>query len=152
SFNIDQPLLRNFRIDNVRQQLEISKKARESSDIQLHSTIVQTTRNVKNAYWDLAFAVNNLSAQRQSLELSQQLLKDNERRVQVGTMAPIDIVEAQSEVARNEESVIVAEASIKQSEDRLRALIFDPAMPNFWNVTLEPADAAPFQAQAVDVD
>ena len=50
-------------------------------------------------------------------------------------MAPIDIVEAQSEVARNEETVIVAEAAIKQAEDRLRALIFDPAMPDFWNVT-----------------
>ena len=67
-------------------------------------------------------------------------------------MAPIDIVEAQSEVARNEESVIVAEAAIKQAEDRLRALIFDPKMPDFWTVSLEPSDAMPFTAQAVDVD
>ena len=68
---------------------------------------------MKNAYWDLAFQVNNLAAQRQSLQLAQRLLRDNERRVQIGTMAPIDIVEAQSEVARNDESVIVAEAAIK---------------------------------------
>ena len=113
---------------------------------------MQTTRNVKNAYWDLAFQVNNLAAQRQSLELAQRLLRDNERRVQIGTMAPIDIVEAQSEVARNDESVIVAEAAIKSAEDRLRALIYDPATPNFWNISIEPADTAPFRAQAVDVD
>src|SRR6185436_7971336 len=58
-----QPLVRNFKIDNVRQQVAISKKLRESSDVQLQATIVQTVRSVKNAYWDLAFAINNLSAQ-----------------------------------------------------------------------------------------
>jgi outer membrane protein len=152
SLNVTQPLMRDFKIDNIRQQLELSKKSRESADVQLHSAIVQTTRNVKNAYWDLAFQVNNLAAQRQSLELAQRLLRDNERRVQIGTMAPIDIVEAQSEVARNDESVIVAEAAIKSAEDRLRALIYDPAMPNFWTVSIEPADTAPFRAQAVDVE
>ena len=57
----------------------------------------QTVRNVKNAYWDLAFSINNLNAQRQSLDLAKRLLADNEKRVQIGTMAPIDIVEAQSE-------------------------------------------------------
>ena len=150
--NVSQPLLRDFKIDNIRQQLELSKKSRESADVQLRSTIVQTTRNVKNAYWDLAYQVNNLAAQRQSLQLAQRLLRDNERRVQIGTMAPIDIVEAQSEVARNDESVIVAEAAIKSAEDRLRALIYDPATPNFWSISIEPADTAPFRAQAVDVD
>jgi outer membrane protein TolC len=152
SFNVTQPLLRDFKIDNIRQQLALSQKARQSADVQLHSAIVQTTRNVKNAYWDLAFQVNNLAAQRQSLQLAQRLLKDNERRVQIGTMAPIDIVEAQSEVARNDESVIVAEAAIKSAEDRLRALIYDPAAPDFWTIGIEPADTAPFLVQAVDVD
>ncbi len=126
------------------QTLETSRKDREAADIQLQSTIVSTTRNVKNAYWDLAYQIDNLKAQQQSLDLAKRLLADNEKRVQIGTMAPIDIVEAQSEVARNEESVIVAEAAIKQAEDRLRALIFDPKMPDFWTVGLEPSEAMPF--------
>jgi outer membrane protein TolC len=107
---------------------------------------------VKNAYWDLSAAIDNLSAQQRSLDLAKRLLGDNEKRVQIGTMAPIDIVEAQAEVARNDESVIVAEAAIRQAEDRLRALIFDPAMPDFWNLSIEPTDTAPFQQQALDVD
>jgi outer membrane protein TolC len=152
SFNVSQPLLRNFKIDSVRQQLALNEKIRESTDVTLQATITQTIRNVKNAYWDLSFAINNLNAQRQSLDLAKRLLADNEKRVQIGTMAPIDIVEAQSEVARNEETVIVAEAAIKAAEDRLRALIFDPASPDFWTVTLQPTDAAPFQAQAIDAD
>lgn len=152
SFSITQPLLQNFKTDNLRATLEATKKDREAADIQLQSTIVSTTRNVKNAYWDLAYNIDNLKAQQQSLDLAKRLLADNEKRVQIGTMAPIDIVEAQSEVARNEESVIVAEAAIKQAEDRLRALIFDPKMPDFWTVGLEPSEDMPFAPQSIDVD
>jgi outer membrane protein len=67
-------------------------------------------------------------------------------------MAPIDIVEAQSEVARNEESVIVAEASITQAEDRLRSIIFDPKTADFWAMVLEPTDTMPFSPYTVDLD
>ncbi len=151
SFNFTQPLLRNRQIDDVRQQLQINERIREISDVNLRATVTQTTRNVRNAYWDLVFAVNNLTAQRQSLDLARRLLGDNEKRVQIGTMAPIDIVEAQSEVARNQESVIVAEAAIKQAEDRLRALILDPDAVDFWTTTLEPTDAGAFADTAIDV-
>src|SRR5215813_3184540 len=108
AFSITQPLLQNFKIDNLRATLQATRKDREAADIQLQSTIVATTRNVKNAYWDLAYNIDNLKAQQQSLDLAKRLLADNEKRVQIGTMAPIDIVEAQSEVARNEEVDIVA--------------------------------------------
>ncbi len=151
-FSVTQPLLRNFKIDNTRQLVETSVKDREAAEVQLQATILSTTRNVKNAYWDLAYQIDNLKAQRQSLDLAKRLLADNEKRVQIGTMAPIDIVEAQSEVARNEESVIVAEAGIKQAEDRLRALIFNPSMPDFWSTTIEPTESMPFVMQVVDVD
>ena len=147
-----QPLLRDYRIDNYRQQLEVSRKSRDAADVQLRATIAATTRNVKNAYWELAYTIENLKAQQLSLDLAKRLLADNEKKVQIGTMAPIDIVEAQSEVARNEESVIVAEASIRQAEDRLRALIFDPATPDFWQLVLEPSQPMPFDVQTVDAN
>jgi outer membrane protein TolC len=83
SLSIAQPLLENFKIDEARHRLDASKADREATDYQLQATVVQTTRNVKNAYWDLA------------------VLSDNEKRVAAATMASLDIVEAQSEVARN---------------------------------------------------
>jgi outer membrane protein TolC len=152
SFQITQPLLRNRTIDASRQSLDVARLNRDASDVQLQSTIVTTTRNVKSAYWDLAFQRDNLKAQQQSLDLAKRLLSDNERRVQIGTMAPIDIVEAQSEVARNEEAVIVAEAGIRQAEDRLRALIYDPARPDFWSVVIEPTESMSFTPQPIDTD
>ncbi|MFN7915850.1 MAG: TolC family protein [Vicinamibacterales bacterium] len=152
AFSISQPLLRGRTIDSYRQQLQTTRKDREAADVSLRSTIATTTRNVKNAYWDLAYARENLGAQQKSLDLAKRALADNEKRVQIGTMAPIDIVEAQSEVARNEEAVIVAEAAIKQAEDRLRALILNPSAPDFWTTTIEPSETMPFAPVSVDVD
>jgi outer membrane protein len=152
ALNFTQPLLRNRDIDQIRQAVASSKKARDLSDIQLDSVIISTTRNVKNAYWDLSYAINNLKAQQESLALAQQSLKDNRKRVEIGTLAPIDIVQAQAEVASNEERVIVADAQIKRAQDNLRALILDPAAADFWITTFEPSDAAPFQEQSIDVD
>ncbi|MCU1381802.1 MAG: ttgC [Acidobacteria bacterium] len=147
-----QPLLRNFQIDSIRQQVAVSKKVRDLSDIQLESVVTQTLRNVRNAYWDLSYSINNLKAQQESLALSRQSLKDNQKRVEIGTMAPIDIVQAQAEVATNESSVIVAEAAIKQAQDALRALILDPGTPQFWTMVFEPSDLPSFDARAIDLD
>ena len=67
-------------------------------------------------------------------------------------MAPIDIVEAESEVARNDEAVILAEAGVARAEDQLRTLILDPDAPDFWSTRIQPSDSPVLQAQAVDVD
>src|SRR5260370_18492116 len=147
-----QPLMRNFQIDQIRQQVETSKKARELSDIQLTGVVTGTLRAVRNAYWDLSYAIANLKAQQQSLALSQQSLKDNQKRVEIGTMAPIDIVQAQAEVASNQQGVIIAEAAIKTAQDNLRTLILDPGTADFWTVSFDPTDVASYSAQAIDVD
>jgi outer membrane protein len=145
-----QPLLRNFKIDGTRQQLLISQKNREISDVQLQQNVALTARNVKSAYYDMMYAVGNLNVQRQSLELAQQSLKDNRARVEIGTMAPIDIVQAEAEVAQREESLILAEAAISRAEDRLRALVFNPAAPDFWQLRIEPTEPISFRPTPVD--
>jgi outer membrane protein len=87
------------------------------------------------------------------LQLAQQSFRDNRARVEIGTMAPLDIVQAEAEVAQREEGVILAEAAISRAEDTLRTLISNPAdQPDFWNMRIEPADAATFQPVVVDTD
>lgn len=135
-----QPLLRNFAIDSFRQQLQQNLKQREIADVQLREAIAQTTRIVRNAYWDLVAAIANHQVQTESLQLAREQLRNNRTRVDVGTMAPIDIVEAEAEVARNEEAVIVSEGNIRSFEDRLRALIADPTSPDFWTMQISPTD------------
>ncbi len=147
-----QPLLRNFKIDAPRQQYLVSRKNREISDVQLVEAVAQTGRNVRNAYWDLVYTRANLEVQQQSLALASQSLRDNRSRVEIGTMAPIDIIEAQAEVARREEAVILADASISRAEDRLRALISNPSQPDFWTMRIEPSDTASFTPVNLDVE
>jgi outer membrane protein TolC len=146
-----QPLLRDFKFDLVKQQLFQSRRNREIADIDLRETVALTTRTVKNAYWDYVYAINALKVANQTLDLAQESLRNTRSRVEIGTLAPIDIVQAESEVASREEAVILAEASIGQSEDRLRSLIFDPKEPGFFDIRLEPTDTAPFAVQEVDV-
>ena len=152
NMRVVQPFLRNFNIDAIRQQVLVGEKNREIADIDLQQTITNTSRSVRNAYWDLSFAIASLAVQRESLELAQESLRNNRSRVEIGTMAPIDIVEAEAEVAQREESVILAEAAIQRAEDVLRALIYDPDMPDFWNTRIEPVDAPAFQPIPVDID
>jgi outer membrane protein len=152
SFDVSQPLLRNFRTDSNRTNLLVTRKQREITDVALQQTIVQTTRQVRNAYWDLVYARANLNVQQQSLDLSRQTLRDNRTRVEVGTMAPIDIVRAEAEVARNEEAAILAAAQIDLMEDNLRRLIFDPSSPDYWTTNIDLTDAAPAPTDARDVD
>jgi outer membrane protein TolC len=152
SLNYQQPLLRGFRIDSFRQQLLVSTKNREIADVTLRQSVATTTRAVRTAYWDLAFAIASLAVQRQSLDLANQSLRDTRARVEIGTTPPIDVVEAEAEFATREEAVIVAEAAIASAEDALRSLIYDPSMPDFWTIRIEPAELPPFMPLKVDVD
>ncbi len=150
--SFQQPLLRNFSIDSYRQQLLIARKNREISDAQLRQTVLTTVRNVKSAYWNLSYYISSLEVQQVSLDLARESLRNNESRVKIGTMAPIDIIQAQAEVALREESVIRVQAAVAQAEDQFRALIMDPQTPGFWNMHFELTDAPSFQAQPVDLD
>ncbi|HEU5259690.1 MAG TPA: TolC family protein, partial [Vicinamibacterales bacterium] len=152
SFDIRQPLLRNFSIDNLRLQVIQSQKDRDIADFQLQQSIATTSRAVRNAYWDLAYANASLVVQRQSLDLANESLRETNARIQIGTTPPIDAVEAQAEVAAREQAVIVAEAQIDTAQDNLRALVLNQSAPDFWTTRFVPAELPAFEPTAVDVD
>ena len=152
NFNFTQPLLRNFTIDQTRQQLLIGQKQQEIADLQLTQQLTQTSRAVRSAYYDLVGAIRQLEVAQQSLDLAKESLKNNERRVEVGTIPPIDIVEAQAEVSRNEEAVIINEAQVKALEDALRTLVMNPSQPDFWTTHLVPSEQPVLTSTTVDVE
>jgi outer membrane protein len=152
TFNFTQPLLRNMKVDNARQQLVVTRMNRDISDIQLHQTVLSTVRSVKYAYWNLKAAVAALQVARQSLDLAKESLRNNRSKVEIGTLAPLDVVEAEAEVARRSENVITAEAGVKRSEDALRTLILDTKSPEYWATRFDLTEQPTFAAQAVDVE
>jgi outer membrane protein TolC len=152
SLSLTQPLLKNFKIDSPREQLKLAKKSREISDVQFHQQIINTVAGVKGFYYELIYAIDNLEAARQSLALAQKLLDENEIRVKVGTMAPLDVVQAQSEVASREVDVITAENALAQAQDNLKQAIFPQNDPAMWAIRIVPTDRASAEAIPVDTD
>ncbi|HUP39431.1 MAG TPA: TolC family protein, partial [Vicinamibacterales bacterium] len=118
-----QPLLRDFKIDATRQQLLVTRINQDISDIQLQQTTMNTVANVRNAYWDYVFAVQSVDVARQSLLLADELLRNNQSKVEIGTMAPIDVVQAQSQAAQQRQAVVTAEGTRRTAEIALKRLI-----------------------------
>lgn len=150
NLNFTQPLLEGFKIDSARAQVTTMERNRAIADIQLEQSMVLTRVQVQNAYLNLTGAIEQLKVAQQNLELARESLRNNKSRVAVGTMAPIGIIQAEAEVASNEEGVIIGEGSVATAEDALRALIFDPTQPDYWQVRIEPTD--PIQSQAIEVN
>src|SRR5256885_6891756 len=113
---------------------------------------VQTTAAVKQAYWTLKATLANVQVQQRSLDLAEQLVRDNRTRVDLGQTPPLDLVQAEAEAAQRRENLIRASAAAGDAEDRLKRLIMDPADPSFWRTRLEPTDDAIAGAPAPDID
>jgi outer membrane protein TolC len=149
---ISQPLLRDRKMDLARQQTIVSKRNLESAELRVRESVVQTTAAVKHAYWTLKATLANVVVQQRSLELAQELVRQNKARVDVGQTPPLDLLQAEAEVAQRRENLIRAKTASGDAEDRLRRLIMDPADASFWSVRLEPTDEPAFGSVLPDVD
>src|SRR5262245_3752804 len=146
-----QPLMRGFRIDNTRQQLMVTGLNQDISEIQLQALIINTVSNVRNAYWDYVFAVQSVDVAKRSVALAEQLVKDNQTRVEVGTMAPIDIVQAQSQAATQRQNLATAEGTRRTAELTLKRLIVGGTDDPNWSLSLDPVDRPDFVPAPIDV-
>jgi outer membrane protein TolC len=146
-----QPLLRDFRIDATRQQLLVTRINQDISDIQLQQTTLNTVSNVRIAYWDYVFAVQSVDVANQSLSIAEELLRNNQTRVEIGTMAPIDVVQAQSQVAQQRQALVTAEGTRRTAEIALKRLIVSGTTDPLWTSRIEPVDRPDFRPEAVDV-
>ncbi len=110
--NLTQPLLRGFKIDSNRAAIQTTRISRENDDISLNSVTATTQANVKIAYWDLVFAIQAVDVAQSSLDIANRLVQDNQARVEIGTLAPIDIVTAQAEEATRRQALVTAQATL----------------------------------------
>ena len=147
-----QPLLRNFKTDAVRGQVEIATQNRDLADLRLQEIIARTSADAETAYWNLVSARASVAVQQRSLDLALELERTNRARVDVGQSPPLDLVTARAEVAQRRENLIVARTASLQAEDVLRTTVFNPRRTDFWTTRLEPADAVPPPGAPPDID
>ena len=113
---------------------------------------MQTVAAVKQAYWTLKASLANVTVQQRSLDLARELARENKIRVDAGQLPPLDLVQAEAEVASRREGLIRARTGAEDAEDALRRLIVDPDDIAFWRVRLDPVEEPAPVGPAPDVD
>jgi outer membrane protein TolC len=149
---VTQPLFRGRTFDQERRQIEIARRATDLTDAQLAQVVTEQLTLVEEAYWNLVFTVRNLEVQAQALAQAQAQVTSNERQAQEGTLAPIDVVEAQTQVANFRQNVASAQQTLTEAENRLKNLMLARRDAELWNRALVPAEAADRPAPQVSLE
>ena len=99
SISLTQPLLKNFWIDQTRFNIKVAKNRIKYSELGLKQTIMSIVTTVEQAYYDLIYARENVTVQEKAVELATQLVVENKKRVEVGSLAPLDEKQAEAQAA-----------------------------------------------------
>lgn len=111
-----QHLLQGLSFNANRRFITIAKNNREISDVAFRNQVISTVSQIENIYWDLVSAYENVRVQEASLALAQKTLSDNKKQVEIGTLAPIEVVRAESAVASANQQLIVAQTNLQLQE------------------------------------
>jgi len=139
---LSQPLLQNFGTDVSQAAIRVAQRNQSATEAALEYEIDQIITNVANAYYELVFARSNYQALKESVRLAEQLKSDNQARVEIGTMSPLDISTANAEVASRRENLLSAARLIENDENNLRLLITKDVTPLLKH-RLVPVDLPP---------
>lgn len=139
SVQVTQPLLNGFgRIANQRYIIE-ARNTVKVGESQFAQQVINTVAQVSNAYWELVFARENVKVQQASVGVDQQLYENNKKQLEIGTMAPLDVITAQSQLATDQQALVQAQNTQLQDETTLLVLITkDPLAISAANIEIVP--------------
>ncbi|MEJ2248023.1 MAG: TolC family protein, partial [Acidobacteriota bacterium] len=152
SVTYSQPLWKNFMIDSNRAQLKIVKLDMEASDITFKQTVTTNISRIMQQYWALVSAIEDYDIQRNSMRLAMINLRDNRKRVEVGTQAPITITETEFQLAQTRQSLNSAEETIERQMNAMRQYISNDPDNEIWSKVIVPTDTPDFQEYRIDLD
>jgi outer membrane protein TolC len=132
NFRLTQHLLQGFGFAPNTRFIQIAKNDRELSDVAFRLQITTTVDQIENIYWDLVFAYENVRVQKEQLAFAQKTLSDNQKQVEIGTLAPIEVVRAQSTVASDQQTLTVALTNLQLQQllmkNALSRTLVDPVL------------------------
>lgn len=135
-----QPLFRNLKIDTRRRQIQISKKRLDLSDAQFRQRAIEIISQVQQAYWNLALAIRDEEIQREAAKLAETQLNNIQRQVEVGTLAPIDVVSAATQLESRRQQVFAAMNQVAQAENALKNLTVEGPNSDLWTAQIVPVE------------
>lgn len=147
-----QPLLENLALDDTRLNIRISEKNLRISSLDLQLGMLQTVNQVEEAYFSLIAARENVRVQEKALQLAEELFRENEKRVEWGTMTPIEAAEAQAQASTTKSNLLSAQRLVRAQENVLKGAMVDDFL-RWQGVSLVPigglaSDQRDFEFQA----
>jgi outer membrane protein len=140
-YSVGQHLLRDRgKLINTR-QIIVGQNNEKLSAIQFETQITNLIVTAQKTYWDLVFAAEDLKVKQRSLELAQQTLGENQTKVQIGTLAPIEVKLTESEVANRRRDLIQSTGSVVTNEDQIKKLVSSETDPSLFLVRLSTMDS-----------
>jgi len=145
-----QQLLNGFGIGVNTRNIRIAKNNRKIADLAFAQQAITTVTNTITAYWELVYARENVKVQQQAVTVAEKLYNDNKKQLEIGTMAPLDVTRAESELATDRQNLIVAQtAELQQQQVLKNAVTKDPLAANVINLEIIPSDL-PTKPEAIE--
>lgn len=141
NLNLTQPLWRGLAFDQNRYRIQVARKNLSLSNEQLRQRVIETVTQAIQAYWELDFAYRNLVVQIEAVRLAEQQDSSNRRQVQQGILAPVDVIQTQTQISTFEQNVFTAQENLTRAENALKSLMSATKEDVLWNTALVPATA-----------
>ncbi len=141
SVSISQPLLNGFGKEMWTRNIRIANNNRKIADWAFTLQAITTITNTITAYWELVYARESVRVNEQAVAVAQKLYEDNKKQLEIGSLAPLDVTRSESELATNNQNLILAQTIQLQDEQTLKNFISkDPLAPNLIDVVILPTD------------
>jgi outer membrane protein TolC len=151
-FNFTQPLLKGFGFKVSRREILVARNNLDISVNQFQSVLMDTIYRVQEAYWNLVYSIEDHRVKQQSLQLARDLLAKNKKEVEVGKIAPIEILNAEAVVASREADILQAEALTRRNEDVLKDLLYLSEEGEMSTQRIAPMDKPTFIRKDVSLN
>lgn len=143
NFSFTQPLLRGGWSLTATQALRTAQFSSQAASEGARAAIVDATQAAVDAYWNLAFSLEDVKVKELSLRLAEELRDLTQTKFEVGTAAEVEVVQTEADIALRTEALLTAKNTVKQAEDILRQMIFDFEDSQDWNLELSPVSELP---------
>jgi outer membrane protein len=140
AFSFTQPLWRNRAIDSNRLQILVAKKTLTLTDAQFRQQVIAIIAQVEQSYWTLAFALRNVSVQSDGVNLAQKQVDDNQKQVNIGMLAPLEVVTAKTTLETRRQALIQAQNAVVQAQNSFKTLVAEGTQDAIWDKDVFPTD------------
>ncbi len=151
-FQFSQPILKGFRQTQTERQLKVLNLDQKIADSVFEERVSTIVQQVENQYWELVYAIENHETRRQAMELAIVQHRNNQKRVEIGVMAPIEITKSRAAVANSEQDMITSEVGIIEAQNNLKRLLAPDPKASIWNISVIPTDLPEMKDLTLSLD